>query len=813
MRLKSELTQWVLCVCLAVICIPANAQLDIWDYQCVDCPQIVRFGDGAMVLDSSMNPVVAYGGDQLHLSRFNGDTWSHEVLDINPGCRDAEVRLDEAGYVHVVYHDFFRNRIGYMVETDGGFQYEEIAAFPYLDLAGFVLDTEGTPHIIYVHSMTLYHTWKDATGWHLEEWQCPENFFPIRFHARGADGSLHLTAISNRHPEDDSIVYIYRDAAGWHYRTVDSITQTEYYGVSLILTGTGMPAIKYTQEIYQPEGNLCTLKYAVFDGVNFTIEDLLTGEGVISTTLCTNNGVYFSYYLTADNLLKLASNDGSVWNFAETGYVVPDGYIRQLCMDGTGNANMTFSEKETSAFQVLEQSDTEWSMNTVGYSEWVGYGSSLCFDSGNNPHIAYLDWTHNALKYGTCQNGIWDTSVVDDSGGYSAAIQVDNPGTVHIVYYESMDDGTEKLKYAVQDGTGWTLTFIDDSATSKEYISTDLDDADRLNVLYRSDRVLHHALRDGGDWIITPLDDEIDGGYPDMACGPGGVLHLSLWDRKQEGSTISYVQIDAAGEWQKELVTTTDRYGCALSIDVDPGGNPHMAYQSFGEYAVRYAYKSNDVWQIEIVDQDETIGLGTVISVDGNGYPHIAYARTCSDIAVKYAFRDDTGWHYETVATAWDWIAFALDNNGYPAVTYDLDGFRFASRNTLPRPETQGVRLRVSADYFYLDKPFSLEAVLYNHGPPLDQVPLFVLLELEGNYWFWPSWSQEIDWQLVDLPTGMTSMEIIHEFPWPDTSDIWIDGVSFMAALIDGSTGTIHGGWDGFDMKTLGFGEKVSCID
>jgi hypothetical protein len=103
------------------------------------------------------------------------------------------------------------------------------------------------------------------------------------------------------------------------------------------------------------------------------------------------------------------------------------------------------------------------------------------------------------------------------------------------------------------------------------------------------------------------------------------------------------------------------------------------------------------------------------------------------------------------------------------------------------------MRLHLTTEFVHPGESFGLDASLDNPGPDdLEGVPTFVVLELLGEYYFWPSWRHydppgqpEIDYSEESLPVGGRRITIIDPFVWPDTGDQTMDGIKFYGALLD----------------------------
>ena len=77
-------------------------------------------------------------------------------------------------------------------------------------------------------------------------------------------------------------------------------------------------------------------------------------------------------------------------------------------------------------------------------------------------------------------------------------------------------------------------------------------------------------------------------------------------------------------------------------------------------------------------------------------------------------------------------------------------------------------------------------------------IPVFVLLEVYGEFWCAPSWvhvDEDVDWYTEDIPTGFKTMEIIPEFSWPEV-DGDASGLKFWGALVNKEFTDILGEYD-----------------
>ncbi|MGB3976253.1 MAG: hypothetical protein WBM02_12190 [bacterium] len=110
-----------------------------------------------------------------------------------------------------------------------------------------------------------------------------------------------------------------------------------------------------------------------------------------------------------------------------------------------------------------------------------------------------------------------------------------------------------------------------------------------------------------------------------------------------------------------------------------------------------------------------------------------------------------------------------------------------------------GVRLDMP-DMAHPGDDFYVIGYLDNPDEPLSKVPTFFILEVYGKFWFWPSWAYfdypdytDIDYELIYIPTGTTSITVIPAFTWPDTGQDIVTGLGFYGAMLNSEMSGILG--------------------
>ena len=113
--------------------------------------------------------------------------------------------------------------------------------------------------------------------------------------------------------------------------------------------------------------------------------------------------------------------------------------------------------------------------------------------------------------------------------------------------------------------------------------------------------------------------------------------------------------------------------------------------------------------------------------------------------------------------------------------------------------DTLGVTLDLSQTEFHPGDPFACTATVCNNtGAELPDMPLFVLLEVMGHYYFGPTFSESVDTYLDGNPTypeNETEVDVIPPFTWPEGAGSF-HGAYFHAALTDPDMTFLYGAMD-----------------
>jgi hypothetical protein len=106
-------------------------------------------------------------------------------------------------------------------------------------------------------------------------------------------------------------------------------------------------------------------------------------------------------------------------------------------------------------------------------------------------------------------------------------------------------------------------------------------------------------------------------------------------------------------------------------------------------------------------------------------------------------------------------------------------------------PGTVAIILELSKTIFHPGDHFELKCTDVNMGELLT-VEQYIILDVWGSYWFWPSWSPLPDFQLRDLAPNSVTTESILSFTWPEGAGS-ASGLRFWGAYLRPGTSELVG--------------------
>ncbi len=107
-----------------------------------------------------------------------------------------------------------------------------------------------------------------------------------------------------------------------------------------------------------------------------------------------------------------------------------------------------------------------------------------------------------------------------------------------------------------------------------------------------------------------------------------------------------------------------------------------------------------------------------------------------------------------------------------------------------------GVTLYMPAHEFETNDICSCKVTVCNPGPDTyTDVPLFVILDVYGTYFFWPGFTNELDYRKIAVGLNSADVEILPEFEWPAGSGS-ADNILWYAAMTNPEMTDLFGDMD-----------------
>jgi len=326
----------------------------------------------------------------------------------------------------------------------------------------------------------------------------------------------------------------------------------------------------------------------------------------------------------------------------------------------------------------------QWHIEVVddGGGHNVGSFTALAIDHDGDIHIGYNQAKDVLLyAYHGAHDKQWYKMVVDRQGGTFISLAVDSNNRPHFAYNSLFLTG---LHYAYWDGKGWTKEVIDATRTNHmTSIAIDASGNPRISYYLEETPEGHYALLlkyayfDGKTWYVQTLDHHITRGkFNSIAVDPSGNPHIAYSD--QGVGDLRYDHFDGS-TWESKVPDSRRKdnnyVGIGNSIALDTAGNPVIAYLDITRRTVKLARWTGKLWETEVVDQlvdVPSFADRVSLQIDSQNVPHVAFYDGGLG-ALKYAERDEKGWHAEVVDNQGKvglYPSLSLDRNNLPYISY-----------------------------------------------------------------------------------------------------------------------------------------------
>lgn len=348
---------------------------DTWTWNIETVDSAVGTYSVSLAMDSNSNPHIAYidnkTGDVKYARQSDG-VWHIESLGQQLQT-SASLALDSDGNPHIASTG---PDVSYASKEGNLWEITKISAehkpsIDYFDMeSSLVLDSSDNPHILYIEdryqpeSFIMYATFENGS-WSIKAIPVEHNVFSALFDIDSAGNPQIIYAIDNA--TGSFLRYLRYDGGNWQNQTLDETsTDSILIPLSILLDNEGHPHICYEERTFknQPPINASdvsciSLNYTWFDGENWHPERIASGS-FASMALDSKGQPAIAYFSFLDGSLRYTWLKENTWHYE------------------TINA----SEKNNT-------NDASWCRGIV----------SLVLDKSDNPHLCYIDFTDNSIKY------------------------------------------------------------------------------------------------------------------------------------------------------------------------------------------------------------------------------------------------------------------------------------------------------------------------------------------------------------------------------------------------------------------------------
>lgn len=331
-----------------------------------------------------------------------------------------------------------------------------------------------------------------------------------------------------------------------------------------------------------------------------------------------------------------------------------------------------------------------WVPLALPYSATLDGGLGFALDSLDNPGLTFQK-TGGGLYYGYYWEGAWRSADLVDAGvrtGRGSALAYEET-TPHISYRDSDNTASDggSLGYATKSGTDWPLATVDNAAnTNPRHTAISIDSNSNPAIAYvdqhglgTSDDTVDYAYYDGS-WYVEEIAADIDvlGGVDLLLPGSNTTPEVAYTDATGWYLPPVHAVRDAGGSWTFDpgLDGTADTVESAyVAMDVDPSGNPAIAFLDTATDNVYYAEYDGSDWVVETaIGGSAGTGYNDYryldMRLDSNGDPHLIYYDPVEGV-LKYTYRHQGSWR---VPRTWDttayWVKLDITSFDAPSLAY-----------------------------------------------------------------------------------------------------------------------------------------------
>jgi hypothetical protein len=333
------------------------------------------------------------------------------------------------------------------------------------------------------------------------------------------------------------------------------------------------------------------------------------------------------------------------WATSTADYADQAGLENAIVMDSSGDLHIVHINGGNYEIRHSVYDGSSWMSNKIGNCEGTYcWDAHMVIDDNDELHVAYAAYS-NAVIYRHYDGSTWTSSVASTSAKFGpVGIAVDSNNLPHISYAASGQYCGGGLRLASFDGTSWGSQSIDYGSNKGCDSSIVIDENDHVYIAYqdRDNSKLKFATNYSGSWntyapdAAVPVTSMYPGYFTSLAMDDQGQFHIAHFDSKNED--LRYSTGVPNGQWTTTIVDASGHTGRNPSIAIDAAGDPHIVYQTWSGFDLKYATlnPSSPNWQKSNIETTGDLGDSNSIFIDPQGTMHVAYSDETNDV-LRYA--------------------------------------------------------------------------------------------------------------------------------------------------------------------------------
>lgn len=346
-----------------------NAPPYTWGTKTVDSSRtFYDMRDHSMRFDTNGNPHVAYGGDGLFYTWYDGTSWYRVTVDSNPGAGQyANLALDLSNRPRIAYYDSVRCSLKFAYTND---------TTPYLPEDWTV----------------MYVAQPASTSACLQLPLADRVAKPLALNESAIDGTLS--------PESTN-------APTWEYPQ----GATGLFPSLTIDSNNGLHLSYYDTQVEEDKEEIGKLYYGYWDGESpwqLVVVDHRNDVGSFSSiAVDTNNHPMISYMIEKYDQLRFAecthecSTRQDYWEITTVDASDNNvGSFSSLVVDSANRPHISYYDatNKNLKYAVRDSDEETFDVSTVDSDGDVGWYTSIALDVNNNVYITYFDQSEGDLR-------------------------------------------------------------------------------------------------------------------------------------------------------------------------------------------------------------------------------------------------------------------------------------------------------------------------------------------------------------------------------------------------------------------------------